>query len=78
VSALTVLHVGYGVTAQDRGRPGLSDMGLGAAGAADRGSAALANRMVGNRPDQAVLEALLGSVTLRTDSHVLAAVTGAP
>jgi biotin-dependent carboxylase-like uncharacterized protein len=78
VSALTVLHVGYGVTTQDRGRPGLSDMGLGAAGAADRGSAALANRMVGNRPDEAVLEALLGSVTLRSDAHVVAAVTGAP
>ncbi|PZF14006.1 allophanate hydrolase subunit 2 family protein [Curtobacterium sp. MCPF17_011] len=53
-------------------------MGLGAAGAADRGSAALANRMVGNRPDAAVLEALLGSVTLRADSYTVAAVTGAP
>jgi biotin-dependent carboxylase-like uncharacterized protein len=77
VSTLTVVQVGYGVTTQDLGRPGLSDMGLGAAGAADRGSAALANRMVGNRPDAAVLEALLGSVALRTDAHVLAAVTGA-
>lgn len=78
MSTLTVVHVGYGVTTQDLGRPGLSDMGLGAAGAADRGSAALANRMVGNRPDAAVLEALLGSVTLRTDAYAVAAVTGAP
>jgi len=78
VSTLTVVHVGYGVTTQDLGRPGLSDMGLGAAGAADRGSAALANRMVGNRPNAAVLEALLGSVTLRTDTYTVAAVTGAP
>ncbi|GAA1494376.1 biotin-dependent carboxyltransferase family protein [Curtobacterium herbarum] len=78
MSTLTVVQVGYGVTTQDLGRPGLSDMGLGAAGAADRGSAALANRMVGNRPDAAVLEALLGSVTLRTDAHTVAAVTGAP
>ena len=78
MSTLTVVHVGYGVTTQDLGRPGLSDMGLGAAGAADRGSAALANRMVGNRPDAAVLEALLGSVTLRTDAYTVAAVTGAP
>ena len=31
MSTLTVLHVGYGVTTQDRGRPGFSDMGLGAA-----------------------------------------------
>ncbi|PZE90039.1 allophanate hydrolase subunit 2 family protein [Curtobacterium sp. MCBD17_008] len=78
MSALTVVQVGYGVTTQDLGRPGLSDMGLGAAGPADRGSAALANRMVGNRPHAAVLEALLGSVALRTDAHVVAAVTGAP
>lgn len=78
MSTLTVVQVGYGVTTQDLGRPGLSDMGLGAAGAADRGSAALANRMVGNRPDAAVLEALLGSVTLRTDTYTVAAVTGAP
>jgi biotin-dependent carboxylase-like uncharacterized protein len=78
MSTLTVLQVGPGTSLQDLGRPGFSDTGLGAAGAADRGSAALANRMVGNRPDAAVLEALLGSVTLRTDRHVVAAVTGAP
>ncbi|PZE58437.1 allophanate hydrolase subunit 2 family protein [Curtobacterium sp. MCPF17_001] len=78
MSTLTVVQLGYGVTTQDLGRPGLSDMGLGAAGAADRGSAALANRMVGNRRDAAVLEALLGSVTLRTDAYTVAAVTGAP
>jgi biotin-dependent carboxylase-like uncharacterized protein len=77
MNTLTVERVGFGVTTQDLGRPGFSDMGLGAAGAADRGSAALANRMVGNRPDAAVLEALLGSVSLRSDAHVVAAVTGA-
>ncbi|WP_144715684.1 biotin-dependent carboxyltransferase family protein [Curtobacterium pusillum] len=77
MSTLTVVHVGFGATTQDLGRPGLSDMGLGAAGPADRASASLANRMVGNRPGAAVLEALLGSVTLRSDSHVVAAVTGA-
>ncbi|WIE64335.1 biotin-dependent carboxyltransferase family protein [Curtobacterium sp. MCLR17_036] len=77
MSALTVTHVGYGVTTQDLGRPGFSDMGLGAAGAADRGSAALANRLVGNRPDAAVLEALLGSVALRADAYVVAATAGA-
>jgi biotin-dependent carboxylase-like uncharacterized protein len=77
MSALTVLRVGFALTTQDLGRPGFSDMGLGAAGAADRGAAALGNRMVGNRPGAAVLEALLGSVALRTDAYVLAAVTGA-
>lgn len=78
MSALTVVQVGYGAAVQDLGRPGMSDMGLGAAGAADRGSAALANRMVGNCPGAAVLEALLGSVSLRTDGSVVAVVTGAP
>ncbi|WP_323743309.1 biotin-dependent carboxyltransferase family protein [Curtobacterium sp. VKM Ac-1395] len=77
MNTLTVERIGFGVTTQDLGRPGFSDMGLGAAGAADRGSAALANRMVGNRPGAAVLEALLGSVSLRSDAHVVAAVTGA-
>ncbi|WP_260855895.1 biotin-dependent carboxyltransferase family protein [Curtobacterium sp. 9128] len=77
MSALTVLHVGFGATIQDLGRPGLSDMGLGSGGSADRGSAALANRLVGNRPGAAVLEALLGSVSLRADAHVVVAVTGA-
>jgi len=77
MTALTVVQVGYGATTQDLGRPGFSDMGLGAAGAADRGSAALANRLVGNRPDAAVLEVLLGSVTLRADAYVVAATTGA-
>jgi biotin-dependent carboxylase-like uncharacterized protein len=77
MSTLTVVQVGPGAATQDLGRPGYSDTGLGAAGAADRGAAALGNRMVGNRPEAAVLEALLGSVTLRTDGHVLASVTGA-
>jgi len=77
MSALTVLQVGPGTSVQDLGRPGFSDAGLGAAGAADRGAAALAGRMVGNRPDAAVLEALLGSVTLRSDAHLVTATTGA-
>lgn len=78
MSTLTVLRTGPGSSIQDLGRPGFSDVGLGAAGAADRGAAALANRMVGNPPEAAVLEALLASVTLRADAHVVASVTGAP
>lgn len=78
MSGLTVLQVGPGTSTQDLGRPGFSDAGLGTSGAADRGAAALANRLVGNRPEAAVLEALLGSVTLRSDAHVVAALTGAP
>lgn len=77
MSTLTVLQVGPGTSVQDRGRPGYSDVGLGSAGAADRGAAALADRLVGNPPDAAVLEALLGSVTLRADAHLVAATTGA-
>lgn len=77
MSSLTVLRVGPGTSTQDLGRPGRSDTGLGAAGAADRSAAALANRMVGNRREAAVLEAPLGSVALRSDAHVVVATTGA-
>lgn len=77
MSTMTVVAAGFGVSVQDTGRPGFSDLGLGAAGAADRAAAALANRIVGNPVRAAVLEAVLGSVALRADGHVLVVVTGA-
>jgi biotin-dependent carboxylase-like uncharacterized protein len=47
-------------------------------GAADRASADLANRLVGNRPEAAVLEVTAGGLRLRAERTVLVAVTGAP
>lgn len=76
--ALVVEATGPLATVQDSGRPGLSDLGVGASGAADRRAARLANRLVGNPEDDAVLEATLGGLALRTDDAVTLAVTGAP
>lgn len=74
---LHVLEVGPQVTVQDRGRPGWAHLGVPRAGALDRPAADLANRLVGNPGEYAVLEALLGSVTLRSERGCWVAVTGA-
>ncbi|MBI5160761.1 MAG: biotin-dependent carboxyltransferase family protein [Micrococcales bacterium] len=77
MSALTVLEPGPLTLVQDRGRPGLARLGVGASGAFDRGAAALANRLVGNPAEAAVLEVLLGGVALRPWAPLWVAVTGA-
>ncbi|MGY1697032.1 biotin-dependent carboxyltransferase family protein [Geodermatophilus sp. SYSU D00814] len=74
---LTVLAPGPLTTVQDRGRPGLAGIGVGRSGAADRSSAALANRLVGNDPGAAVLEATLGGLALRANADLLVVTTGA-
>lgn len=62
---------------QDRGRPGLAHLGMGSAGAMDRAALALANRLVGNDPDAAGLELLLGGAELEADGPLWVAVAGA-
>ena len=74
---LTVLAPGPMTTVQDEGRPGLAHLGIGGSGAADRGSFRLANRLVGNREDDATLEVTLGGLAVRPNRDVLIAVTGA-
>ncbi len=63
---------------QDQGRPGLADLGVPTSGAADRGAAARANALVGNPPESAVLEFVLGGFELRAVGEQTVAVTGAP
>jgi biotin-dependent carboxylase-like uncharacterized protein len=75
---LTVLAPGPFTTVQDGGRPGWASVGVPRSGAADRSSAGLANRLVGNRPDAAVLEVTAGGLRVRAERTVLVAVTGAP
>ena len=65
-------------TLQDLGRPGLADMGIGAAGAADRGSLALANRLVGNAASAAGIEVTFGGLSVEAECVVLVSVCGAP
>ena len=64
-------------TLQDRGRRGWAHLGVARAGALDRGAAALARRLVGGGPDDAVLETTVGGVVLRPHRAVTLAVTGA-
>ena len=76
-----VLHVvaaGTLTTVQDRGRPGLAHLGVPRAGALDAPAAALANRLVGNPPDAAVLEVTLGGLEVVAGVGRWVAVTGAP
>jgi biotin-dependent carboxylase-like uncharacterized protein len=75
---LTVLAPGPLATIQDGGRPGWASIGVTRSGAADRASAALANRLVGNDPTAAVIEATAGGLRVRAERTLLVAVTGAP
>ena len=74
---ITVLTAGALTTVQDRGRHGLAHLGVPRAGALDAGAADLANRLVGNPADAAVLEVTLGRFGARADSGHWVAVTGA-
>lgn len=78
MSTLEVLAAGPLTTIQDQGRTGCFDFGVGVCGAADRGSLALANRLVGNPPGHAGLELVLGGLSVRTDVLTTVALTGAP
>lgn len=74
---LVVVSSGLQCTVQDLGRPGLAALGVGAGGAADRAALRRANRIAGNPPGAAALEALLGGLTLRTARDQVLVVTGA-
>jgi biotin-dependent carboxylase-like uncharacterized protein len=75
---LTVLAPGLFTTVQDRGRPGWASIGVTRSGAADRPAAGLANRLVGNDAQAAVLEVTAGGLQVRAGRTLLVAVTGAP
>jgi biotin-dependent carboxylase-like uncharacterized protein len=74
---VTVERAGPLTTIQDRGRTGLAHLGVPRAGPLDRPAAALANRLVGNGPDAALLEVTWGGLELTTADGVWLAVTGA-
>ncbi|MBJ7355965.1 biotin-dependent carboxyltransferase family protein [Nocardioides sp.] len=74
---LEVLSAGALTTVQDRGRRGLAHLGVPRAGPLDRPAAELANRLVGNRPDAALLEVTLGGFAARASRGLWVAVTGA-
>ena len=74
---LVVERAGPLTTVQDLGRPGFAALGVPRAGAADRGSLRLANRLVGNVEGAAALEVTVGGLVLRPSVDVVLAVTGA-
>src|SRR3989442_8745642 len=74
---MEVVNAGRWTTIQDRGRPGRERFGIPPGGAADWFAAAAANRLVGNHPDAALLECTSAAPSLRFDSDVAVAVTGA-
>lgn len=64
---VTVLRAGPLTSVQDLGRRGQRALGVSAGGALDRDAARLANLLVGNSIDSALLEIALGGVRLRFD-----------
>ncbi|MDQ2726699.1 MAG: 5-oxoprolinase/urea amidolyase family protein [Actinomycetota bacterium] len=64
-ATIEVVDPGPLTTVQDRGRPGRAAEGVPPSGAADVLSAALANRLVGNRDGAAVLESTMTGPKLR-------------
>jgi biotin-dependent carboxylase-like uncharacterized protein len=74
---LIVERAGPLTIVQDRGRTGLAHLGVPRAGPLDRPAAELANRLVGNGTDAAMLEVTWGGLELTTDTGLWVAVTGA-
>ncbi|THJ67409.1 5-oxoprolinase/urea amidolyase family protein [Arthrobacter echini] len=74
---LEVIEAGPLSLIQDLGRPGHGDVGVPASGAADTASARQANRLVGNLPTDAVIETVLGGLTVRAQGELTAALAGA-
>lgn len=75
--SVTVLAIGALTLIEDSGRSGWKHVGVGRAGAADRASAAMANRLVGNEPEAALFEVVMGGLKLRLNAPSVVATTGA-
>jgi biotin-dependent carboxylase-like uncharacterized protein len=75
---LAVLRPGLHCVVQDLGRVGYADMGVSPSGAADRTALLCANRAVGNAPDAAALEVLLGGADFEAGADLVVALAGAP
>lgn len=76
--SLEILAASPATFVEDLGRPGYAHVGVGYAGAADRASHRLANRLVGNPESDATIEVTFGGLRFRPDANVLVSVTGAP
>ena len=77
MTRVEVVSPGLLTTVQDRGRPGLAHLGVPPSGAADPVAYELGNRLVGNAPGAATLEATVDGPVLRFDRPTTIALTGA-
>ena len=75
---IVVEKSGIQTTLQDLGRQGWRHMGVPTSGAADRLSAALANRIVGNDINSVVVEVYLSEAEFVFQKTLLISITGAP
>jgi biotin-dependent carboxylase-like uncharacterized protein len=75
---LRVIESGLSTTVQDAGRPRFREYGVPLGGAFDRGSADLANALVGNKPDCGVLELTLTGGVYQAEGPLALALAGAP
>ncbi|HZT16059.1 MAG TPA: biotin-dependent carboxyltransferase family protein [Gaiellaceae bacterium] len=77
MTAVRVLRAGPLTTFQDLGRQGYAHLGVPPSGAVDPDALRLGNRLLGNPPGTAALEATLVGPRLRFDEAALVALTGA-
>ena len=77
MTEIAVVRAGPLTTVQDLGRPGWAHIGVPPSGAVDRDALVLGNRIVGNDPATAGLEATLAGPSLRFRAPALVALTGA-
>lgn len=75
--AVKVLKPGLSTTVQDQGRPGYYHIGIPTSGAMDTLALVAANRLVGNDPNAAALEAVFMGPELEFQRDAVVAVTGA-
>jgi allophanate hydrolase len=76
--AFEVKSPGLSTTVQDRGRPGYYNVGIPQGGSMDQFSAEIANALVGNSSEAAVLECTYLGPVLRFTETATIAITGAP
>ena len=73
---LQIITAGPHASVQDFGRCGFQSLGVPEGGVLDRGAMRLANRLVGNREDAAVIEVCLGGLTIMLTAPARVALTG--
>ncbi|WP_324719273.1 biotin-dependent carboxyltransferase family protein [Salinimicrobium sp. HB62] len=77
MAEVEILQAGLFSSVQDRGRFGFREFGVPAGGAMDRQAAGMANLLLGNHPDAAVLEITLQGPKMRFFAPAQIAITGA-